>query len=112
MARQTSPQAVTRRRFMGIAGLTGVGAIGTAMAPVNVRIEREPAALAQSTGHDHETKAATAQTSSTNNEEPTADEMDAIHEAGIKSFPAKTEGLGGQPLDYEMDGDVKVFSLT
>jgi manganese oxidase len=40
------------------------------------------------------------------------DEMDRMHEAGVKAFPAATEGLGGQPLEYTMDGDVKVFDLT
>jgi FtsP/CotA-like multicopper oxidase with cupredoxin domain len=40
------------------------------------------------------------------------EEMDRMHEAGIKAFPAKTEGLGGQPLAPTMDGDVKVFNLT
>jgi manganese oxidase len=39
-------------------------------------------------------------------------EMDAMHEAGVKQFPAKTEGQGNQPLAYELDGDVKVFKLT
>jgi FtsP/CotA-like multicopper oxidase with cupredoxin domain len=38
--------------------------------------------------------------------------MDAMHEADIKQFPAETRGLGGQPLEFEMDGDVKVFRLT
>jgi FtsP/CotA-like multicopper oxidase with cupredoxin domain len=42
----------------------------------------------------------------------TADEMDRHHEEGVKAFPAKTKGIGGQPLAYEMDGDVKVFRLT
>ncbi len=41
-----------------------------------------------------------------------ADEMDRMHEAGIKAFPAKTQGIGGQPLAYTMDGDTKVFQLT
>ena len=41
-----------------------------------------------------------------------ADEMDRHHEAGIKLFPAETEGKGGQPLEFTMDGDVKVFDLT
>jgi FtsP/CotA-like multicopper oxidase with cupredoxin domain len=41
-----------------------------------------------------------------------ADEMDRMHEAGVTAFPAPTEGLGGQPLEYTMDGDVKVFDLT
>jgi FtsP/CotA-like multicopper oxidase with cupredoxin domain len=40
-----------------------------------------------------------------------ADDMDAMHEAGIKSFPAVTSGLGGQPLPFTVDGDVKVFTL-
>ncbi|MGE0544565.1 MAG: multicopper oxidase family protein [Dehalococcoidia bacterium] len=41
-----------------------------------------------------------------------ADEMDRHHEEGITSFPAKTKGIGGQPLAFEMDGDTKVFTLT
>lgn len=41
-----------------------------------------------------------------------ADEMDRMHEEGVLAFPAATEGLGGQPLEYELDGDVKVFRLT
>jgi manganese oxidase len=35
-----------------------------------------------------------------------------MHEEGVKSFPAPTKGLGGQPLEFEMDGDVKVFRLS
>jgi FtsP/CotA-like multicopper oxidase with cupredoxin domain len=38
--------------------------------------------------------------------------MDAMHEAGVLAFPAPTQGLGGQPLSYELDGDIKVFVLT
>jgi FtsP/CotA-like multicopper oxidase with cupredoxin domain len=38
--------------------------------------------------------------------------MDAMHEAGVKSFPAKTEGKGNQLLQPRMDGGVKVFDLT
>ncbi|HEY2898510.1 MAG TPA: hypothetical protein VGJ12_15325, partial [Gemmatimonadaceae bacterium] len=38
-----------------------------------------------------------------------ADKMDAMHEAGIKAFPAKTEGKGNQPLVPVMDGKTKVF---
>jgi FtsP/CotA-like multicopper oxidase with cupredoxin domain len=37
--------------------------------------------------------------------------MDAMHEAGVKAFPAATAGLGGQPLGFTLDGDVKVFTL-
>jgi FtsP/CotA-like multicopper oxidase with cupredoxin domain len=41
-----------------------------------------------------------------------ADEMDAMHEKGIKSFPAKTEGKGNQPLAPKIVGGVKVYELT
>jgi len=42
----------------------------------------------------------------------TAAGMDRHHEEGVKAFPAKTSGLGGQPLPFSMDGDTKVFRLT
>jgi len=38
--------------------------------------------------------------------------MDAMHEAGVKAFPAKTEGLGMQPLEPKLDNGVKVYDLT
>jgi FtsP/CotA-like multicopper oxidase with cupredoxin domain len=41
-----------------------------------------------------------------------ADEMDAMHEKGIKSFPAKTEGKGNQIMEPRLDKGVKVFELT
>ncbi|HXD22880.1 MAG TPA: multicopper oxidase domain-containing protein, partial [Gemmatimonadaceae bacterium] len=41
-----------------------------------------------------------------------ADEMDRMHEAGIKAFPAKTAGLGNQVLAPKLVGGVKVFELT
>lgn len=41
-----------------------------------------------------------------------ADEMDAMHEAGVKAFPAKTEGQGNQVLRPEIRGGVKVFRIT
>jgi len=41
-----------------------------------------------------------------------AAEMDAMHEAGIKAFPAKTEGLGNQVIQHRMENGVKVFDLT
>jgi FtsP/CotA-like multicopper oxidase with cupredoxin domain len=40
-----------------------------------------------------------------------ADEMDAMHEKGIKSFPAPTEGKGNQPLAPRLENGVKVFDL-
>lgn len=44
----------------------------------------------------------------------TSDEMDAMHEAGIKAFVAgvQTAGLGNQPLKPRIENGVKVFELT
>lgn len=39
-------------------------------------------------------------------------EMDAAHEARAKAFPAKTQGIGGQPLQPKPIGGVKVFEVT
>ncbi len=41
-----------------------------------------------------------------------ADEMDAMHEAGVKAFPAPTEGKGNQLLEPTIVGGVKVYELT
>jgi manganese oxidase len=41
-----------------------------------------------------------------------ADAMDAMHEAGIKAFPAKSKGKGNQLLQPVMDGHTKVYNLT
>jgi FtsP/CotA-like multicopper oxidase with cupredoxin domain len=43
---------------------------------------------------------------------PEHEEADAIHEARVKAFPAKTQGLGGQPLQPRLVGGVKVFDVT
>ena len=40
------------------------------------------------------------------------DEMDNIMYKQAQLYPAKTEGIGNQPLEYTMDGDVKVFEVT
>jgi FtsP/CotA-like multicopper oxidase with cupredoxin domain len=40
------------------------------------------------------------------------EEMDAAHEARAKAFPAKTQGLGGQPYQPKLIGGVKVFEVT
>jgi FtsP/CotA-like multicopper oxidase with cupredoxin domain len=108
-----------RRRFLALAGLTSAGAAGLAglsFASYNATVggvshmagytpptpEPDPMAMAGATS-----TATTASTTGT----PVADDMDAMHEAGVKAFPATTAGLGGQPLGYTLDGDVKVFAL-
>ena len=103
---------VTRRNAAGLLGLLGAGAIGAAAAPARIEIHAGSTLAAANTDHAHEgallPKPAPAAQS---DDELTADEMDAMHEAGVRAFPAKTEGLGGQPLPFTMDGNVKVFDL-
>ncbi|HEY3012337.1 MAG TPA: copper oxidase [Gemmatimonadales bacterium] len=41
-----------------------------------------------------------------------ADAMDAMHEKGVKAFPAKTEGKGNQLLAPRFEKGVKVYDLT
>jgi len=41
-----------------------------------------------------------------------ADEMDRMHEAGVKAFPAKTGKMGNQPLAPRLENGVKVYELT
>lgn len=41
--------------------------------------------------------------------------MDAMHEKGVKAFPAKTQGKGNQPLEPRLDRldrGAKVYELT
>jgi FtsP/CotA-like multicopper oxidase with cupredoxin domain len=41
-----------------------------------------------------------------------AEQMDAMHEKGIKAFPAKTAGKGNQLLEPKIVNGVKVYELT
>ena len=41
-----------------------------------------------------------------------ADRMDAMHEAGVKAFPAKTHGKGNQIMHPRIVGGVKIYDLT
>jgi FtsP/CotA-like multicopper oxidase with cupredoxin domain len=41
-----------------------------------------------------------------------ADRMDAMHERGVKAFPAPTAGKGNQLLEPRLEKGVKVFELT
>jgi len=97
---------ISRRGFLKGAslgvGLPVLGGVLTACGGPNV-----PAAA----------QAATAMTDMTPAPQPagmTADEMDAMHEAGVKAFVAgvKTAGQGNQPLQPKVENGVKIFELT
>lgn len=102
-----SEKSVSRRGFLGLIGTGSLGAILAAC---------HPATTAQNTGGFTAQKAATSATDAGgdthNNSGPNQGDMDAMHERGVKMFPAKTEGLGGQPLAFKTEGDVKVFEVT
>jgi len=76
-----------------------------------------PAAAALSACADVETQAAPAAPPApppapAKSPQQLSDEMDAMHEKGVKAFPAATAGKGNQPLPARMEGTVKVFDLT
>ena len=109
----TETNNMNRRRFMGIAGLIGVGSVAVAASPVSVRLDSAPVAAENSAPtHAMDEHQPATTTSSNQQATMTPDEMDAMHEAGVKAFPAATQGLGGQPLEFTMDGDTKVFKIT
>src|ERR671920_2324983 len=43
---------------------------------------------------------------------PNGGAMEAMHEKGVRAFPAKTEGKGNQLMQPRMEGGVKVYELT
>jgi FtsP/CotA-like multicopper oxidase with cupredoxin domain len=110
MAFSWTKSRMSRRNLAGAMGLVGVGAVGTALVPAGLQAEPQAAGADETAAGGH--PGGHAASTTTQSQAPTADEMDSMHEAGVASFPAMTEGLGGQPLEYELDGDVKVFRLS
>jgi FtsP/CotA-like multicopper oxidase with cupredoxin domain len=98
----------TRRRFLRDSAVTAfVAGVATACKPeTKTAIAAQTPAAGQTGGtmgaHDTAVGAATT----------AADAMDAMHEKGIKAFPAKTSGKGNQLFVPRMDNGVKVFELT
>ncbi|MEI2616535.1 MAG: copper oxidase [Thermomicrobiales bacterium] len=120
MSIKNETSRITRRNFVGLVSAAGIGAASAAVFGAAANPDREvihgiPVVAssapggATNPGHDDHMASGAATPVADGS---TVDDMDAMHEAGIKSFPAPTEGLGGQPLEHEMDGDVKVFRLT
>jgi FtsP/CotA-like multicopper oxidase with cupredoxin domain len=86
----------TRRDFLKTASFAAVAVGAVACA----KDDPTPAAM------DHSAQPATA------DPRAAADEMDAMHEAGIKAFPAATAGKGNVLLEPRMEGPVKVYEMT
>ncbi len=117
------PTHMSRRGFVGSLAAGGIVIAGAKTVGFPIDPPREVPGSSSASGgsgntdssnntegsdHDHgDSQGQTDSSSATDWEE-----MDRMHEEGVLAFPAETEGLGGQPLEYELDGDVKVFRLT
>ncbi len=97
-----------RRTFLqrGAVAALGVPALGTVLAACSDDVAPVPQ-QASATSHTTTHQAAPA----TLTARERAEKMDADHEAGVKAFPAKTEGKGNQVMAPRMDRGVKVFEL-
>ena len=113
--RTLMPNATSRRDFLRTASLTAVGAGALAAcgkASPEILAQTPPATGASGgTMGAHETVARAAVPSAAS-VAARADAMDAMHEKGIKAFPAKTEGKGNQLLAPRMEKGVKCYDLT
>lgn len=110
------PESKLTRRLFTLAGGLGLLVAGCS-ATSSQRTGQQPGATsptrAPSTGDDHSSMGGIAAMATPSpDDRQAADQMDAMDEAKVKAFPAKTEGLGNQPLPYKLDGSVKVFELT
>jgi FtsP/CotA-like multicopper oxidase with cupredoxin domain len=97
----------SRRKFLRDAAVTAaVAGVATACKP-----ESAPAATAAQSGTPAQTGGTMGAHDTAANAAAVA-EMDAMHEKGMKAFPAKTAGKGNQLFTPRMDGGVKVFDMT
>jgi FtsP/CotA-like multicopper oxidase with cupredoxin domain len=100
----------SRRAFLRTASLTAVGA-GALAACGKAAAAPEKAATAGAAGGAHDVHGSMPAPTPVDRR-VAADVMDAMHETGIKSFPAPTKGKGNQLLAPKLVGGVKVFELT
>ena len=115
----TSPAKPSRRDFLRVSALgLAVPVVAAACGTSGAESQAAPAATTAAAGHGTATDSnhsggTTAPHVKTPAEiRAAADEMDRHHEAGIKAFPAKTEGKGNQLLQPRMENGVKVYELT
>ena len=99
--RAEAQSPASRREFLrtGAFAAIAVGAVATVGAVACAEDAPAPAADVHAGTASQDPRAA-------------ADQMDAVHEAAVKAFPAATEGKGNQLLEPRMDGRVKVYDLT
>lgn len=102
-------RAASRRSFLRRGALTAlsapavVGGLGACVARAEDAAQATTTAGAADAHAAHDSAAAGLTSR--------AEEMDRKHEAGIRAFPAKTEGKGGVLLQPRLEGRVKVYDL-
>ncbi|HEX2202038.1 MAG TPA: multicopper oxidase domain-containing protein [Longimicrobium sp.] len=111
----------TRRDFLRFSALgLAVPAVGTVLAACGKAAGSEAAstqAAAPVAGGAHADSNHSGGTTAPHPKTPedirrAADEMDRHHEAGIKAFPAKTEGKGNVVMEPRIENGVKVYEVT
>ena len=108
-ARRESRRSFLRQGALAALAGTALAACKPTKAAQTSETSAPPSPPTGATGTDAYTATANVATSTAR---AAADEMDRMHEAGMKAFPAKTSGKGNELLVPTMDGNVKVFSLT
>jgi len=103
-------RAGTRRAFLRSTAVTALtaGALAACKRATGFAAAREAGAQAPTKHGEHDRPSPTPAQQAAS----AADAMDAMHEHGIKLFPAKTAGKGNQVLVPRLDQGVKVFELT
>jgi FtsP/CotA-like multicopper oxidase with cupredoxin domain len=109
MTNNTSRRNFLKHSSVAVAAVAALGACDTQGAAALQQVTKGPPTGGTMGPHD---TGATVPAGTAASAQSAADRMDAMHEAGIKAFPAKTEGLGNQLLAPRMDGRVKVYDLT
>lgn len=105
-------QVSSRRSFLRSGSIAALGAAALAACKQgDAAIPGAPQKPAADSDHSGGSMAAHPVTPAAN-ARASADAMDAMHEKGIKAFPAKTAGKGGVRMVPKMDGNTKVFELT
>ncbi len=105
-----APTATSRRAFLRTASLTAVGAGALVACGKGSSASAQKTPDAAPAGHGAAPAAAAG--AAAVDPRAAADAMDAMHEKGIKAFPARTAGKGNQLLAPTMVNGVKLFELT
>jgi FtsP/CotA-like multicopper oxidase with cupredoxin domain len=100
-----------RRKFIKNTAITAVAG-GLLVACRDDDAPKAAAPSASAAADSDHSGGATAAHPSTPSAQAASDEMDRMHEAGIRAFPAKTAGKGNQLMQPKLVGGVKVYELT